>query len=85
MILIELVRVADLLGDFEPGLLEAEDRAAVQGGGDLQHSVVVVETAADVGHRHPLLQHAHPQVHIVPLQDLRGDQVADLRAEIGRR
>lgn len=69
---------ADLLGDLEPGLLQAEDGAAVQGGRDLQHGVVVVETAADVGHSHPLLDDQHSGDHVVAAQDLRGDEVADL-------
>lgn len=68
-----------LLGHFEPGLLEPEHRAAVEGGGDLQHSVVVMETAADVRHSHPLLHHRHPCGHVVTTQDLSGNQVTDLK------
>lgn len=71
-------RFTDLLGDLEPGLLQAEDGAAVQGGCDLQHGVVVVETAADVGHGHPFLYDQHPGDHVVAAQDLCGDEVADL-------
>ena len=67
-----------LLGDFEPGLLEAEDGAAVERGRDLQHGVVVVEAATDVSHRHPFLDHRHSHVDVVPVQDLRGNPVADL-------
>lgn len=74
-----------LLGHFEPGLFEAEHRAAVEGRGDLQHSVVVMETAADVRHCHPLLHHRHPRGHIVTAQDLRGNQVTDLTEAIQTR
>lgn len=74
-------RCADLLGDLEPGLLEAEDRAAVEGGRDLEHGVVVVETAADVGHGHPFLYDQHSSDHVVAAQDLCGDEVADLVEE----
>lgn len=72
------VKLWDLLGNFEPGPLEAEDGAAVERGRDLQHGVVVVEAATDVRHRHPLLHHRHPRVHVVPVEDLRGDPVTDL-------
>lgn len=67
-----------LLGNLEPGLLEAEDGAAVEGGGDLQHGVVVVETATDVGHSHPFLYDGYSSDHVVTAQDLRGDKVAYL-------
>lgn len=70
-----------LLGDFQPGLLEAEDGAAIERGCDLQHGVVVVEAAADVSHRHPFLNHCHTHVDIVPVEDLCGDPVADLTKE----
>lgn len=70
-----------LFGDFEPSLLEAEDGAAVERGRDLKHGVVVVEAPADVSHRHPFLYHCHSHVHIIPLQDLCGDPVADLTKE----
>lgn len=68
-----------LLGDFEPCLLESEDGAAVERGRDLEQSVVVVQAAADVGHRHPLLNHRHTHVDVVTVQDLRCDPVADLK------
>lgn len=71
-------RFADLLGDLEPGLLQAEDGAAVQGGRDLQHGVVVVETAAYIGHGHPFLYDQHSGDHVVAAQNLCGDEVADL-------
>jgi len=72
-----------LLADFGPGLLQPVDGAAVQGGGDLQHAVVVVEAAADVGHGHPLLDGAGPRAHVRVGHDLRGHQVAHLKH--GRR
>lgn len=68
-----------LLGHFEPSLLEAEDGAAVERRRDLQDGVVVVEAAADVGNRHPLLDDCHPHVDVVPLEDLCGDPVTDLK------
>lgn len=49
-----------LLRNFEPCLLESEDCAAVDGGSDLQHSIVVVQAAANVGNSHPLLDGACP-------------------------
>lgn len=70
-----------LLGNLEPGLLETEDRAAVEGGGDLQHGVVVVETAADVCYSHPFLYDEHPRDHVIAAQDLRGNKVAYLAEE----
>lgn len=68
-----------LLGDLQPGFLQAEDRAAVEGGGDLQHGVVVVQAAADIGHRHPLLDGADARGELLVAEDLRRNQVADLR------
>lgn len=70
-----------LLGNLEPGLLEAKDGAAVEGGGDLEHSVVVVETATDVGHSHPLLYDQHSSDHVLAAQDLGGYEVAYLALE----
>lgn len=68
-----------LLGDFEPCLLESEDWAAVERRRDLQQCVVVVQAAADVSHRHPLLNHGHAHVDIIPMQDLCRNPVADLK------
>lgn len=70
-----------LLRNLEPGLLEAKDRAAVEGGGDLEHGVVVVETAAYVGHSHPFLYDRDPWDHILTAQDLCGNKVAYLAKE----
>lgn len=70
-----------LLGDLEPGFLQAEDGTAVEGGGDLQHGVVVVQAAADVRHGHPLLDGAHPRVDLLVAQDLRRYQVTDLQED----
>lgn len=67
-----------LLGNLEPSLFEAEDRAAVKGGGDLQHSIVVVETATDVSHSDPFLYDYYPCDHILTAQDLCGNKVAYL-------
>lgn len=74
-----------LLGDLQPGLFEAEHRAAVQRRCDLEHSVVVMETAADIGHSHPFLNDHHPSDHIVTAQDLCGNKVAYLSEERGKR
>lgn len=70
-----------LLGDLEPGFLQAEDGTAVEGGGDLQHGVVVVQAAADIRHGHPLLDGAHPRVDLLVAQDLRRYQVTDLQED----
>lgn len=70
-----------LLGDFEPCLLESEDGAAVERRRDLEQSVVVVQAAADVSHRHPLLNHRRAHVDIVAVQDLCRDPVADLKKQ----
>lgn len=70
-----------LLGNFEPSLLEAEDRAAVEGGGDLEHGVIIVETATDVGYSHPFLYDHHSSNHVLTAQDLCGDKVAYLAEE----
>ena len=69
----------DRLADFGPGLLKSVDGAAVQRGGDLQHAVVVVEAAADVGHGHPLLYGAGPGAHVSVGHDLGCHQVAHLQ------
>lgn len=71
--------VPHLLGDFEPCLLESEDWAAVERRRDLEQSVVIVQAAADVSHRHPLLNHRHAHVDIVRVQDLCCNPVADLK------
>lgn len=71
-------RVAHLLGHLEPGLLEAEHRAAIEGGGDLQDGVVIVETPADVGHGHPFLYDRYASDHVLAAQDLCGNKVAYL-------
>lgn len=70
-----------LLADFSPGLLQAVDGAAVEGRRDLQHPVVIVEAAADVGHGHPLLDGAGPGAHVGVGHDLRRHQVAHLDEE----
>lgn len=70
-----------LLADFSPGLLQAVDGAAVEGGRDLQHPVVIVEAAADVSHGHPLLYGAGPGAHVGVGHDLRRHQVAHLEEE----
>ena len=72
-----------LLGDLEPGFLQAEDGTAVEGGGDLQHRIVVVQAPADVRHRHPLLDGAHPRVDLLVPEDLRRYQVTDLWGDTG--
>ena len=70
-----------LLADLGPGLLQPVDGAAVEGGGDLQHAVVVVEAAADVGHGHPLLYGAGSRAHVRVGHDLGRHQVAHLNTE----
>ena len=67
-----------LLRHLEPRLLETEHRTAVKGGGDFQHGVVVMKTAADVCYRHPLFHHRNPSIHIFTAQDFCGYEVADL-------
>ena len=67
-----------LLGNLEPGFLEAENRAAVQGGGDLEDCVVVMQAATDVGHSYPFLYDSYPSDRVVTSQDLCGNQVAHL-------
>lgn len=74
-----LPAVPYLLGDFQPRLLESEDWAAVERRRDLEQGVVVVQAAADIGHRHPLLNHRHTHVDIVTVQDLCSNPVADLK------
>lgn len=74
-----------LLGNLEPSLLKAEDRAAVKGGGDLEHSVVVVETATDVSHSDPFLYDHYPCDHILTAQDLCGNKVAYLSEDREKR
>lgn len=68
----------NLLGNLQPGLLEAKHGAAVKRGGDLEHRVVVMETATDVSHSHPFLYDRYPSDHILTAQDLCGNQVAYL-------
>lgn len=67
-----------LLGNLEPGLFEAEDRAAVERGGDLKYSIVIMKTAADVSHSYPFLNDHNPSNHIITPQDLCGDEIAYL-------
>lgn len=67
-----------LLGDLEPGFLQTEDGTAVEGGGDLQHRIVVVQAPADVRHCHPLLDGTHPCIDLLVPEDLRRYQVTDL-------
>ena len=59
-----------LFADLGPGLLQTVDGAAIQRGGDLQNSVVVVEAAADVGHSDPLLDGVGPGAHVGVGHDL---------------
>lgn len=67
-----------LLADFGPCLLQPVDGTAVEGGGDLQDTIVVVEAAADVGYSHPLLYGAGSGAHICVGHDLRRHQVTHL-------
>ncbi len=53
-----------LFADFGPGLLQTVDGTAIECRCDLQYSVVVVETAADVSHGNPLLYGVGPRAHI---------------------
>lgn len=72
---------SNLLADFCPGLFQPVDGAAVEGRGDLQHSVVVVEAATDVGHRQPLLYGAGPGADVRVGHYLRRHQVTHLWRE----
>lgn len=67
-----------LFADFSPSFLQTVDGAAVEGGCDLQDPVVVVETATDVCHSHPLLYGAGPGAHVRVGHNLGGNQVAHL-------
>lgn len=77
-LLLKPSRDPDLFADFGPGLFQPVDGAAVERGGDLQHAVVVVEAAADVGHRQPLLYGAGPGAHVSVGHNLRGHQITHL-------
>lgn len=68
----------DLFADFDPGLFQPVDGAAVEGGGNLQHAVVIIEAPADVGHSQPLLYGAGPGAHICVGHNLRGHQITHL-------
>lgn len=70
-----------LFADFSPSLLQAVDGATVEGRRDLQDPVVVVETAADVRHSHPLLYGAGPGAHVGVGHNLWGHQVTHLDKE----
>ena len=48
---LDIYRFADSL----PSILEPEDRGVGEGSADLDDSIVVVKTPADVGHGRPLL------------------------------
>ena len=67
-----------LLADFGPCLLQPVDGASVEGGGDLQDTIVVVEAAANVSHSHPLLYGAGSGAYICVGHDLRRHQVTHL-------
>ncbi|KAG7216043.1 hypothetical protein INR49_007795 [Caranx melampygus] len=66
---------------LRPRFQAAKDRAAVKGGGNLEHGIVVMETAADIGHSHPLLYDCYSGDHIITTQDLCGNKVAYLVEE----
>lgn len=72
----------NLFADFCPCLLQPEDGAAIERRGDLQHSVVVVEAAADIGHSQPLFDGAGPGADVGVGHYLRRHQVTHLRQEI---
>lgn len=72
-----------LFADFSPGLLQSVDGATVEGWRDLQHSVVIIEAAADVRHSDPLLYGAGPGAHVGVGHNLWGHQVAHLVKENG--
>lgn len=73
-----------LFADFSPGLLQTVDGATVEGGRDLQYSIVIVEAAADVRHSDPLLYGAGPGAHVGVGHNLWGHQVTHLDIENGR-
>lgn len=72
---------SNLFADFGPGLLQSVDGAAVESRGDLQHTVVVVEAATDIGHRQPLFYGAGPGADICVGHYLRSHQVTHLWRE----
>lgn len=72
---------SNLFADFCPGLLQSVDGAAVERGGDLQHAVVVVEAATDIGHGQPLFDGAGPGADVRVGHYLRCHQVTHLWRE----
>lgn len=72
---------AHLLGHLGPGFLQPVDGGPVQGWGDLQHAVVVVQASANVCHRHPLLNCVGTRADICVIHDLGGHQVTHLRQQ----
>lgn len=71
----------DLFTDFSPGFFQPVDGTAVQGRGDLQYAVVIVQTAAYIGYGHPFLYGARPGAYICVAHNLRGYQVTHLHTE----
>lgn len=70
-----------LLGNLGPCLLEPVDGAAVERRGDFQHPIVVVQTPADIGHCHPLLDGVGPGADVRVRHDLRGNEVTHLQRQ----
>ena len=66
-----------LLGYFLPRLLESIDGTVDEGGTDLQHTVVVVHAATDVGDGRPLFYARHPVRETLSPHNLRHHQAAD--------
>ena len=68
-----------LFADFGPSLLQTVDGAAIEGRCDLQHPIVVVQTATDVCHSNPLFNGAGSRAHISVTHYLGCHQVTHLQ------
>lgn len=68
-----------LFADFSPCLLQTVDGAAIERRRDLQHSVVVVQTATDVRHGDPLLDGARSRANISVAHNLGCHKVTHLQ------
>lgn len=68
-----------LFADFSPSLLQTVDGAAIERRCDLQHSIVVIQTATDVRHSDPLLYRTGSRANISMAHNLGCHQVAHLQ------
>jgi hypothetical protein len=75
-------QISDLFRQLFPRLFEPVDRAVDKGCADLQHAVVVVHAAANVGDGRPLFDARHAVRHLAPSHDLRHHQSAHLQLTV---